>query len=146
MPAITPWLTDGPQTCDVVETVLGGQVVEYRTGSPNAMRPVGVAAVGSVAVAGVALIDAQPTQAAVVGAPIVAFGLPGSTTVTIEGIVPVTYAAAATHGQRLQAAAAGQVTPVTVATADARTVIAICVEAAGVAAGAVGRARLINCG
>jgi len=96
---------------------------------------------------GIALEDAIPaatSQAPTVpGAP-VAVNLapyPAQVAVASEGIYPVTYAAAATFGQRLITAANGQVTPAGAAP-DARTVVGICMEPAGVGAGAVGAMSL----
>lgn len=107
----------GPVTFEATEAIVGGQLVEARTASK-----VGVAAVGSKVVLGVATKDAIPAsgQAALqVGN--TGYSLPFTDTAVPTPYVPVdpmgfyvmTYAATATFGQRLVAAAAGQVAPET---------------------------------
>lgn len=144
MAAITAKFQEGSITCDVTEAVVGGQLVEARSATLHnaAQRPVGVAAAGSLVVVGVALLDAQPDDTALSGVPL--YPLPKATSVAIEGDVPVTYAASATYGQFLIAAANGQVTPAG-ATPDMRTVVGKCSQAGGVASGQVGRMRIVNC-
>lgn len=141
MPGVTPRFARGPQTCTVLAQVVGGQLVD---GAAGGVQPSGA---GSFVCIGIALEDAIPaatSQAPTVpGAP-VAVNLapyPAQVAVASEGIYPVTYAAAATFGQRLIAAANGQVTPAGAAP-DARTVVGICMEPAGVGAGAVGAMSL----
>lgn len=130
---------DSPVTCDVVEAVAGGQLVEGRAASGNAtQRPCGVAGAGSAKVIGIALIDA--TNAA--QAANLVYPLPVSATVAVQGTVAgVTYASNANYGDRLIAAAGGQVTAAG-ATPDARTVIGYCAESGGVTSGNKGRVRL----
>jgi hypothetical protein len=137
MPGVTPRFARGPVTVTALAQITGGQLVD---GGVNGCTPSGA---GSVVCLGVALEDAIPaatSQAPTVpGAP-VAVNLapyPAQVAVASEGILPVTYAAAATFGQRLVTAANGQVTPAA-ATPDARTVVGICYEPAGVGAAAVG--------
>jgi hypothetical protein len=143
MAAIQEKFVDGPLTCDVVEAVVGGQLVEARAASHNAaQRPVGVAAAGSLVVVGVAKIDAQPDDTALTGIPV--YPLPKATTVIVEGDVPVTYSATATYGAKLVATANGQVGPAG-ATPDARTVVGYCSQLGGVTGGQVGRMRILNC-
>jgi hypothetical protein len=121
-----------------VEPILGGQLVESRTLGTNAgKRACGVAAAGSTLVAGVALGDIRATAASLQDRAVV--GAEHALDVAAFGEVPVTFAAAATRGQALTTAAGGQVTPVTVATQDPRTIIGFC-RSDSVAAGAVGMA------
>lgn len=153
MAAIVQVTKTGPRTYTPVEPILGGQLVEGRpagaiTGQGGSGAPIGVAAAGSLKVVGVALTDAQ-APGAVVTTPTIVGGrsvlnaaiLPASVAVAYGGIeVPVTYAAAATFGDLLIAAANGQVTPAGV-TPDARTIVGRCTAPAGAAAGAVGLMR-----
>ncbi len=112
------------------EAITAGQLVERRTGT----RLVGVAAAGSLVVAGVAQWDVPVTRVGLNGAQ-VGDGL--ELNVIRDCVIAVTFAAAATVGQGLICAANGQVTPAG-ATPDARTVIGEAFEAAS--AGAVGLA------
>jgi len=105
-----------------------GVVVERRSGTDL----IGNAAAGSLVVVGVA-IDDVPASAAYVGGKYV--GLGHEMTVFSGGFVQVVFAATTTEGQRLIAAANGQVTPAG-ASPDARTIIGHADSA--VAAGAVG--------
>ena len=104
-------------TC--TEAVVGGQVVEART-TGNTPELVGVAAAGSLVVVGVALDDV-PAAAGYIGQLKVGDG--HELSVVRMAVVEVTFAAAATHRQKLATAANGQVTPVTVATQDPRTIV-----------------------
>lgn len=125
-----------------------GQVVEGRTGG------VGVAGAGSTTVVGAAIDLAQPLAVAGVltaSATTDAYGravlnaspTPDQVTVVSAGTeLRLVYAAAATFGQALIAAANGQVTPAG-ANPDARTIIARCVQPGGVAANAAGLARML---
>lgn len=131
MSAITPKFETGPITVTVVEAVAGGQLVEGRSNG------CGVAAAGSLVVLGVAEKDATNAAAASTDS----YPLPSTTSVLVRGVARVTYAASATFGQKLIAAANGQVTPAG-ATPDARTVVGICWEAAGVANGASGLMKI----
>jgi hypothetical protein len=115
-------------TC--AEAILAGQLVERRTGS----RLVGVAGAASTKVAGVAQWDVPAARASIQG-PQVADG--HELTVVRWCVVKVTFVAAAAVGDKLIAAAAGQV-DVAGATPDARTVVGEAFEAVG--AGAVGLA------
>lgn len=124
-------------------TIAGGQLVEARTGGR-----IGIAGAGSTKVLGVALTDATGpelltlTAQTVNGRPVLNTAvLPTAVAVAYGGIeVPVTYAAAAAFGDKLIAAANGQVTPAG-ATPDARTIVGICSAPAGVAQNAVGLMR-----
>lgn len=142
MAGVVPRFEKGPITCTVAETVRGGQLVEARAGGV-----VGVAGAGSATVLGVATKDAAPpgtrqgtdefghlTYTEVAITEYVAVGGAGA-------VYPVTYAAAANFGDRLVAAAEGQVTPAG-ATPDARTIVGVCWEPNGVTAGSVGLARI----
>lgn len=121
-----------------VQAITGGQLVEHRPLAANpGQRACGVAAAGSLLVAGVALGDIRTTAATIQDRAIV--GAEHALDVAAYGEVPVTFAAAATRGQALTTAANGQVTPVTVATQDPRTIIGFC-RSDSVAAGAVGMA------
>jgi hypothetical protein len=140
--AVTPRFAAGPVTFTVLSAVVGGQLVD---GAAGGVQP---SAAGSFVCIGVATSDAIPTTTSqtptVPGAP-VAVNLapyPAQVAVAVKGVWPLTYAAAATFGQRLVTAANGQVTPAGAAP-DARSVVGICMEPAGVALGGVG-ATLID--
>ena len=142
MTAVTPRFAAGPVTFTVLAPVVGGQLVD---GAVGGVQP---SAAASAVCVGVATSDALPTSTSqaptVPGAP-VAVNLapyPAQVAVAVKGVWPLTYAAAATFGQRLICAANGQVTPAA-ATPDARTVVGICMEPAGVTLGGVG-ATLID--
>lgn len=117
-----------------IEAVIGGQLVERRVSALS--RAVGVAAAGSLRVRGVAQHDV-PAAATHIGGPVVneEHGL----TVFRNVVIPVTFTAAATGGDRLIAAAAGQVTPAGL-NPDARTLVGEAFD--DVAAGAVGLAYI----
>jgi len=132
MSGVTVKFEHGPATYTVAEAVTGGQLVEARASSV-----VGVAAAGSVKVLGVALKDATNATPATTDS----YPLPSTVPVARGVTVRVTYAAAANFGDKLIAAASGQVTPAG-ATPDARTVVGQCTEPAGVSSGAVGLARI----
>jgi len=108
--------------------IVGGQVVE-RVAGARLVQPAGA---GSLVVAGVAMFDVPATRT-VVGGPVV--GDVNALMVIRRVVIPVTFNAAATEGQKLICAAAGQVTPAGAAS-DARTIIGEAFEA--VAGGAVG--------
>jgi hypothetical protein len=146
MPAIPQVTKTGPRTYVPASGVAisAGQLVEARAGGR-----IGPAAAGSLVVLGVALQDAiapedlVTTPTTVGGRSVLNTAvLPQNVAVAYAPIeVPVTYAAAATFGQLLVAAANGQVTPAG-ATPDARTIVGRCTAPAGVGAGQVGLARL----
>lgn len=141
--AITPRYIDGPITCDVTEAVTPGQLVETRTSTLHgaAQYPVGVAAAGSSLVVGVALGAATPSDT--VQATGLVYTLPQAVAVAMEGIVPgVTYAASATFGQLLKAAASGQVTPFVSGTDAVEKIVGRCWEPAGVSSAGVGKMLL----
>ena len=142
MTAVTPRFAAGPVTFTVLSPVVGGQLLD---GAVGGVQP---SAAASTVCVGVATSDAIPSTTSqtptVPGAP-VAVNLapyPAQVAVAVKGVWPLTYAAAATFGQRLITAANGQVTPAGAAP-DARSVVGICMEPAGVALGGVG-ATLID--
>src|SRR3954452_16067340 len=114
-------------TCDVVEAVTAGQLVEARAASGAAtQRPVGVAGAGSTTVRGVALLSA--TNAA--QSSTLVYPLPVSTSVAQSGhVTGVVFAANATDGAPLKAAAGGKVTPWISGTDLTNTLIAYAVGA-----------------
>jgi hypothetical protein len=132
MPGVIPRYQKGPVTFTANAAITGGQLVD-----PAAGGTVAPAAAGSNVCLGVAVTDAIPaatSQAPTVPGASVAVNLSPIgqyVGVASEGVWPVTYAASATFGQRLITAANGQVTPAA-ATPDARQVIGICYEPAGV--------------
>ncbi|WP_411815498.1 hypothetical protein [Gordonia sp. SND2] len=135
----------GPKTLIPVEKVLGGQLVEAREGGR-----IGVAAAGSVKVLGVALTDALDPEHFPPADTLDTFGrtivsavpVPTAVAVAYGGTeVKVTYSAAANFGDKLVATAAGTVGPAG-ETPDARSIVGICTEPAGVAANATGLIRL----
>jgi hypothetical protein len=155
MPAI-PVVTKQAQRTYVPglgSVIYGGQVVEAFTDSTRGgrIRPAGAA---STKWLGVAVTDAKSPEdnATALGAaplsdgrPVVNFApFPVNVAVVSSGAeVPVVYAAAANFGDALMCAANGQVTPVTGATQDTRTIIGKCTAPAGVGIGAVGLMRIL---
>lgn len=154
MSAVLQVTKTGPRTYTPAEAILGGQLVEAR-----AAGRVGVAADGSVKGLGVALTDAINPEANT-GVPTVVNGrevlnaalLPTVVPVAYGGDeAPVTYVEAAAFGDKLAAAANGQVRVwravdpdgAGVLTADpASAIVGTCTAPAGVAAGAVGLMRI----
>lgn len=130
MPGIVVRRKHGPRSHEVVENILGGQLVEGRAASK-----VGVAAAASKRVLGVAIGDAVPASsfnAAPVNGVLNAMPLPNRVGLASRGDeVPVKYAAVATFGQKLKAASAGRVTPF-VDGDDAQLLVGKCIEPAGV--------------
>lgn len=127
-------------TCDVVEAVAVGQLVEGRAASGAAtQRPVGVAGAGSTKVRGVALLDAtNAAQSATLVYP-----LPVATSVAQKGTIDgVVFAANATDGAALKAAAAGKVTPWVSGTDAADLIIGYAVGAVTSAGTTTGTVRL----
>lgn len=150
MPGVLPYLKEGPDTREVVASVTGGQLVE--TDGAGMIRP---AAAGSITWLGVAANDAEPAGSGTA----LDFGHPRPEVAVYYGVdIDVTYAAAATEGQLLIAAAAGQVTPVPAAALsatfsdteaegainDTRAILGKCTEPGGVSATATGRARIFD--
>lgn len=131
----------GPPTREVSVAVKGGQLL-MADGTTGKVKPSTAAA---LTVVGVASQDAEPAVDPAFttgyGAPGIDISRPRDHTTVLRGYVPVTYLAAANFGQKLIAAANGQVTVAGV-TPDAATVVGRCEEPAGVAAGAVGIALI----
>ena len=136
--AAIPMVTQkGQRTYTAAEAILGGQLVEGRTGSDKGR--VGVAGAASNKVLGVAVTDGINPEAIVTGSTVVAghptlnaAPIPTAVTVVSGGIeVPVTYAANASLGDKLIAAANGAVTPAG-ATPDARQIVGKCTQPGGV--------------
>jgi hypothetical protein len=146
MPGIPEVTKSGPRgyVPAVGVAVTAGQVVEGRAGGR-----IGPSAAGSLLNLGVALQDGIAPEDLVTTAATVGGRSVLSTAVLPQNVavayapeeVPVTYAAAATFGQSLIAAANGQVTPAGAAP-DARSLVGICTAPGGVAAGAVGLMRI----
>ncbi|MGZ9830217.1 hypothetical protein ACXYTP_25215 [Tsukamurella ocularis] len=147
MSGIAQFTQGGPRTFVPAdnEVILGGQLVEAR-----AAGRIGVAAAGSLKVLGVALTDAVAPEdfppangTDALGRPVVsAVPIPTKVAVAYAGTeVKVKYSAAATFGDKLVATASGTVAPAG-ATPDARTIVGVCTETAGVAANATGLIRL----
>ncbi|MBF6289311.1 hypothetical protein [Nocardia cyriacigeorgica] len=127
----------GPKTFTPAdnEVILGGKLVEARAGGR-----IGIAAAGSTKVLGVALTDALAPEdfpgangTDALGRPVIsAAPVPTSVAVAYGGAeVKVTYSANAAFGDKLVATAAGTVAPAG-ATPDARTIVGVCTEPAGV--------------
>lgn len=137
MAGISQVTQGGPKTFTPAdnEVILGGKLVEARAGGR-----IGIAAAASVKVLGVALHDAVApedfppanTTDALGRTVVSAVPIPTSVSVAYAGTeVKVTYAANANFGDKLVAAASGTVTPAG-ATPDARTIVGVCTEPAGV--------------
>lgn len=137
MTSVVPRFSTGPRTYSVAESIDGGQLVEARTGGL-----VGVAAVSSAAVLGVALKPAGLPVAHTSGTPLdvaTAVGVPNTVPVASgPASVQVKYAATVAFGARLAAAANGQVTG-----ASTNPVIGYCDEPGGVTSGSVGLVKLL---
>lgn len=136
MSGVNPNLFDGPDTMSVNVAITGGQLVMPDTGGK--IKP---ATAGATTVLGVALMDGQPASAQ--------SNLVFSTARTEVSVaygdvdINVTYAANAAWGQKLKAAANGQVTPWVTGTDTApEQIVGICSAPAGVLSGNVGRMRL----
>jgi hypothetical protein len=143
MPGQVARLTTGPETCEVVENIIGGQLVEYRAASK-----VGVAGANSAVLAGWATQDAVPAGAATTTTD--AFGNTVlNTSLAVQylavqkvGEVKVTAAAVCAVGILVKAAALGQVTPWVSGTDGAEKIAGRVTEPAGIGNGAVGRITL----
>lgn len=147
MTGIAQFTKGGPRTFTPAtgETILGGQLVEARSAGR-----IGVAAAASTKVLGVALTDAiapeqfppADTTDALGRTVVSAVPIPTKVAVAYAGTeVKVKYSAAANFGDKLVATAAGTVAPAG-ATPDARTIVGVCTQEAGVAANATGLIRL----
>jgi hypothetical protein len=143
MPGQVARLTTGPETCEVVENIIGGQLVEYRAASK-----VGVAGANSAVLAGWATTDAAPLSASTTatdawGNTVLTTSLPAAyLAVQKVGEVKVTAAATCAVGILVKSAAAGQVVPWVSGTDGAEKIAGRVTEPAGITNGAVGRIRL----
>jgi len=129
MSGINPRFGSGPITFDVAAAVTGGQLV-IPDGTDN--TKINVAGAAAANVIGVALSDAAPagTDAATDVA-----ARPTQVAVALEGAFNLTYAADAVFGDRLKAAASGQVEPMTLGSDADHLCIGTCLEAGGVTSG-----------
>lgn len=146
--AVVNHFETGPKTYEVVEEVKAGQVVEYRSGTATqaGLSLVGVAGAGSTKVAGVATryantkanLDAMQSSTSADGGYPISYAPRASESVAVikRGEVPVKYAAAANYGDKLKAAASGQVTPWVRGTDSVELIIGSCQVQGGVALGA----------
>lgn len=149
MPGALPHNHHGPDSYQVSAQVLGGQLV---VADGSSATTVSVAGANAINVLGVAGADAAPivSQAGNVtgyGQPVVDISVLGDYVPVWHGVdIHVTYAAAATFGQLLKAAASGQVTPWVDGTdTHPAYIIGRCTQPGGVAAGAtVARARIFG--
>jgi hypothetical protein len=91
-------------------------------------------------VLGVALIDGTTDALIAATTPLVAWPEADRVTIGSHGVFPVTYAANATIGQWLVAAANGQVTPYTPGTSTFDQIVGYCLQTT--ASGAVGNAYI----
>lgn len=147
--------TDGQDSVyeALTTNVVGGNLVEYRTGATGSGLPgAAPAAAGSAVCLGVAIEDAIPvanlaalqTGTNGFGYPFLDVSVPDATfTVYNDAIVPVVYAAAATFRQSLKCAAAGQVTPWVSGTDAANLIIGWCAQPGGMASAGTGFARIL---
>jgi hypothetical protein len=137
MPGIPQVRRFGDLSLPAGEAIAGGQLVagDNSSGADHAV----VAGAGSAVVLGVARFDCAPPSDPPAG---VVVAVPAADRCTVTtGEVPVTYAAAAAVGQKLVAAADGQVTPYDSASGNtADEIVGYCT--ASTAAGAVGRAYI----
>lgn len=125
----------GPDTAVVSAAVTGGQLLEADPTNVGYVRP---ASAASVTVVGVATADAQPSGTNPTNPLNVSWAHPEVGVEYGPADVDVVYAANATYGQSLIAAANGQVTP----GVTAGQVIGRCTQPTGVLAGNTGRCRL----
>lgn len=137
-----PRFSKGPVTYTVYQTVLHGQLVVI--GTSGNVGLVGVAGAGAVNCLGVAENDAlpastSPTGTSIGGQPLLDTSVQDAyVAVGNDGIYRLTAAAALLAGDPLKCAAAGQVTKFVDGTDNPGLKIGRCIEAAGIASGAVG--------
>lgn len=145
MPGIVVTRKTGPRSFPCAATVVGGKVCEARANgrvahaTAGSLKTLGVATADGVAAES---IETGPTT--VNGRPTVnAAPLPTRVGLAHSGDeVPVTYAAPAAFGDRLKAAADGNVTPMA-AGDDPRMCVGTCTQPEGVIANAVGSMRTV---
>lgn len=126
MPGQYPKFTHNAPSYAVTGTVTAGQLVMCDTTVTGAAMSVKTATAASTLVIGCALTNAA---AAGTDATSTVFQRPTVTTVQKGAVCTVTYAASATGGQKLKAAASGAVTPWVDGTdTDAGTIVGICVQ------------------
>ena len=144
MPSVTPIFGHPgmPISYTAVEAITGGRLVERRAGT----RLVGMAAAGSLKVAGVAAWDVPVTRATIQGPQV---GDGHELKVFTNCVIEVTFVAAAVEGDQLIAAANGQVTPLAAAAGavaadinNARAIVGYAFEAVGAGAQGLMRVRV----
>jgi hypothetical protein len=150
MPGVSPRYTvDGPITYPVGSHVVGGDLVEVTTG--GVIQPVHA---GSVTVVGVATKNGRSTFTATgttgEGDFLLDASGPPNEVAVERGYFKMVFLATTTVGAKLKAAVVtaqadgrtGGVTPWITGTDDASLIVGECVEPGGVAAGAIGLARI----
>ncbi len=146
-----PHYKTGPDSYQVSAAVTGGTLV---IADGSSALTVSTAGAGAINVLGVAGNDAAPlpnqasdTDTLAGGAPLLDISVVPDYTAVFHGVdIRVTYAAAATFGQLLKAAASGQVTPWVSGTDTLpATIVGRCTQPGGVASGSTpGRARIFG--
>ncbi|HMH89953.1 MAG TPA: hypothetical protein VK586_02585 [Streptosporangiaceae bacterium] len=147
MAGALPHYTHGPDSYQVSAQVLGGQLVIPDAGPAATVSVAGAAAINVLGVAGIdaAPIVSQAGNTTGYGQPLTDISvLPDYVSVWHGVDIHVTYAAAATFGVLLKAAALGQVTPwVSGVDTNPATIVGRCTQPGGVAGAAtVARARI----
>lgn len=151
MPGALPKFETGPKTYEASVNIKAGQIVEYVAGTPTqpGLSLVQLSTLTSLKVAGVATKDAvsAANQAALQsftsgdGYPSLNVAVPSeSVAVGKRGEWTVTYNNACAYGDKIKAAAAGQVALWVRGTDSVEAIIGSCQEQAGVAGGATGKA------
>jgi len=139
MPGVVPKFESGPVTYEVAEPVVGGQLIEGRSAGL-----VGVAVANSTRVLGVATTDGRPFNetdtygTTTYGATVMDMSVPDQYVAVGVGYYPVTYATDAALGDRLTAAANGQV-----AVGGTGPTVGFCAEPNGATTGSVALARIL---
>lgn len=139
----------GPDSYQVSATVYGGSLVIADGSSASTVSTAGANAINVLGVAGndASPLVSQTGNTTSYNAPLLDISVLTDYVAVHHGCdIHVTYAAAATFGQLLKAAASGQVTPwVSGTDTNAATIIGRCTQPGGVAAGAtVARARIFG--
>ena len=134
----------GPANYQVSALVTGGSLVIADGSSASTVSTAGAAAINVLGVAGhdASPVVSQAGNTTGYGSPLLDVSVLPDYTAVYSGVdIHVTYAAAATFGALLMAAASGQVTPFTGTTYS--QIVGRCTQPGGVAAGAtVARARI----
>lgn len=136
MPGIQYKFQHGPTTHQAAAPIVGGQVVVPDPTDDTLIRPAGA---GATNVIGVALNDALPAGSD--DDLVYSTVRPDVALANSPMVVPVVFAAAATYGDHVVAADAGQVTPATAAV-DSRLIIGKVVDKGDVPANGVAHIRL----